>query len=321
MWLCPTLRSFSFASKTIRIRHIPEIATDPLDREWNGQRRRFHCSYVVPSSSLLRPLLGYRSGFFSNVGVSWNNYDIRRHKYHIHQRHLPNRIPTFAFPVLSMRFKWTIDLSNNSNEDNSPVAANDSHVDASPKANAENQQPNSDAPKQVSDFLTYRGWDVLETEVTIPVQREVAEWDPVLKKIVKKVRLVTEEETQKAALHALRAQTKNRITLDKKNPLHKSSRMCPVCRKAFQGHNQMTDHLIGREKCFNGLEDPSVRDKLLERQKNKISKMERRRLLRKAVNLQKAKEREARKQNRERLKKEAEQKRQISLKNSGDSVL
>jgi hypothetical protein len=319
MWRGPNVCTPSYTSTTKR--SIQKVAADLSARIWEGSRQ-----YHVRSLRCV-PSVGYRRGCFVNRMISWNEYDDGLHMNHFQQRNLPTRaLP--AFPALAMRWKWTVDLSN---DDNNEKSARENHVDARPQKKQERMneisaaQPQtsptkSDVPPPATNIFTYHGWDVLDTSEASPAMREVAEWDPVHKKIVKKVRLVTEEETQKAARRALRQKTKNREVLAKKDPLNKASRMCPICRKAFQGHNQMTSHLISREQCFNALEDPRVREKLLEQQTRTRSKMERRRLFRKAFNKKKLEEKEERKRRRlERLQSESEHQNRIAMKSGSVS--
>jgi hypothetical protein len=197
---------------------------------------------------------------------------------------------------------------NNDNNDNNTQQQQQPHA---PK----NSKPTTTAT--VLDVSTYHGWDSLDMDTNfnvgtessssssstsshVKVTKEIAEWDPKRKMIVKKVitTLVQQEplsqstpnttSTQPVKLSTLTnpnntsATTIPDFSYDGKNlklkyakdlkrakvraarhdPLSKYCRMCPICREHFGGHNSMVSHLLYREKCSKEL-DPNVQQALL----------------------------------------------------------
>ena len=247
-------------------------------------RRAFHFSRAFRSERLFSPLREgsqHRSLFFgARLGgshlrkvsrIAWTTTEFRNH-----------RLGGAVSFLLLVRYKWTVDLSNQNLDetDASNIVEHSSNDNPKEEGSKTSAEPNQ--PKNAVDFLTYQGWDTLETDPH--TVRDVAEWDPVTKKIVKKMLVIpiTEEQKQHASRRALNEKRKAYEKMAKRNPLHKKCRTCPICTKSFQGHNQMVAHLIGREQCVSAL-DVTVREQLLEQKRNKRTKSERRKLRRRGI--------------------------------------
>jgi hypothetical protein len=226
----------------------------------------------------------------------------------------------FRGTTIAVRSKWSISL-NDIIKKQSPAAIKDvpsrsnNNSFATPNAKEESQHsrrndgaspdeddetsvqppppPPSKERHKVLDVSTYHGWDSMDAQDTsiheddedgidgVISKKEVVEWDPVRKMVVKKVvtSIVTPNQsgtTRNASIDVdsfsydgtnmkqkmSQAQKKAMVKAAQKDPTSPLCKTCPICLKRFAGHPSMISHLLYRDKCYFEL-DVSMRDHLI----------------------------------------------------------
>ena len=255
-----------------------------------SQRRCRPQSRLLINDHLLISLRGNQSYRYRSYYSSIWSHNYGRHNYPPHRNgNLPScafgNEATWLLPHLTtrsttgLRNKWSISLDDimKINKPAASTAAPSSYDSVDVSSLVESTSPDDttgDGTKhKVLDVSTYHGWDSIDAQDTstddtdVIVKKEVAEWDPVRKMVVKKIvtTLVTRKPStasflpelsydgQNMKLKTLKAEKKARVKAAQKDPTSKLCKKCPICLKHFTGHKSMIHHLLYRDKCYNEL--------------------------------------------------------------------
>ena len=253
------------------------------------RRRHYQQQQQQPLVKFLRHPSLHPHHFYSSVRSP--NYHLLVHNYPSHSVNIqpfgqeirwwsPHRKTTTR-----TRSKWSISLNDTITDTTPAVSTAESSTNSYVKHKPSNEK------HTVLDVSTYHGWDSIDAQDTttddtgVIVKKEVAEWDPVRKMVVKRV--VTTLVTPKAShtsrsrttqgmnddekralmladfaydgkntrLKAAKATKKAKVKAAQNDPISKYCKKCPICMKHFAGHNSMVSHLLYRDKCYNELDN------------------------------------------------------------------
>ena len=251
-------------------------------------RRRHH--QQQPLVKFLRHPSLHQHHFYSSV---------RSPNHHLLVHNYPSHSVNFLPFGQEVRWGSPHRRTTTGNRNKWSISLNDTITDTTPAVSTEELSSNSyvkhkpsNEKHTVLDVSTYHGWDSIDAQDTttddtgVIVKKEVAEWDPVRKMVVKRVvtTLVTpkashtsrsrttqgmNDDDEKRALlladfaydgkntrlKAAKATKKAKVKAAQNDPISKYCKKCPICMKHFAGHNSMVSHLLYRDKCYNELDN------------------------------------------------------------------